>query len=1247
GGNRSFYHYGNPRPDLRIGSSDNCSYCHQNTSTAFNQAMINPELSSYIYNHSGNPSITCDWCHISGWIHNASLTKPVMTISYCLSCHSSAMGTKKPIASTHNNTVNCWNCHQDPNGTMARAPPHGMMYPQENGSYLRYTNGTPADCTTCHVSGLVNTTVPATGIPTLNHSNDPSSGQKWGNYWDNNSMLSACTFCHQTELHKPTDALLGNVSNVRGTNILNDPDLSTSTWCSNCHYRNSTGYNVSTFINPPPEITNTSLLNISIAFFDHTGFSNYNDSMCYGCHSSVIIGLPTTLNFSHGVSEGGGGPNCISCHDKGGIGAPPDKRIDASSIKQGVHKDLNINSNTNLVIDPINKACWACHGEGTEPSGHPQRYKNPRACASNECHSLDQSSYNEPMIYSHFTNSSLNNNPTNATNYNITASADCAVCHLNSIVISDLNKASAVVSHYGSRKNLVDSFNCRYCHLDKDNSNDWGNATLITRNRTSLIKINKEENKITIYEGEMSYLGEGYFLKLIEISQNRESAFVQLIKNESVEDETLLTKGIPYSYEKEIVIENSTFKTPIILLNVTSVFKGSRGFIQFDGSRIRKVHSEKESQNNSACFACHFLRYTSDKQRYQVIDREYDQIPSKDLIYYTQVFQDFKPNNKSKLYFDDENYVFNQSSADKFISYMTFQKLLKEGETWDIAADYSLKVDGVSSNGEEVILTLKINDIIEQQLIKSGTEFNYSPGLGYREFSDNNVTIFAANVSAIGSGNTNYVILKDVIARSPVIFKTTANSTIMGYNASWLNPVNVFIVGKIPENLHSPNLFTDQGGWNDCVKCHDTSRNLRIKNIDAISARLGKHSSLNNNASNEKDMTDPIDKACWACHSNNGLEPSQHSPSYINPRNCRSCHVLQKEPFFGAIFIGDEQHGNLSNCETCHIQESHTLMRFNVNPVIKSAWFESSNVTGGDPARITAESRAGYMMKIRAAEYFIDTIGQSGKGTSLTPLDKQFDTQKEMVIAKITNNKFAPGEHVVYIHAMERNNIWGEFYPLKFTIMPDGTLVYKGKIGPIEGSTLDEDQMNIQLQEDSTMNILSGILTSYAFNNEKNPIVYVNITSNIDAGEIRTTIEVLRNTSSLVTDKAPGEVYKNINIGVGPYGFAVPENLLEGSIEFKVANSWLNENSIKDINLYQYVENEWKPLQIKNVGVKGEYTYYSAKTRHFSSFAISGITATNTWVQYENFDRLYYVIFAMIIIFIIAIIIKKRNSRTT
>jgi PGF-pre-PGF domain-containing protein len=298
-------------------------------------------------------------------------------------------------------------------------------------------------------------------------------------------------------------------------------------------------------------------------------------------------------------------------------------------------------------------------------------------------------------------------------------------------------------------------------------------------------------------------------------------------------------------------------------------------------------------------------------------------------------------------------------------------------------------------------------------------------------------------------------------------------------------------------------------------------------------------------------------------------------------------------------------------------------------------------VTKGETTKIFAETRAGYMMKIKAAEYFIDAIGVSGKGIPLVTSDGKFDTQSEMVTAEIVNNQFTAGEHVVYIHAMERNNKWGDFYPIQFTIKPDGTFVYSGRMGPEEGEISDEDQINIEFKEESTMNIFSGLLTSYVFRNEKNPIVYVNITCNIDAGEIKTIIEVLKNISSLATSQPPGEVYKNINIRVGPKGFAVPENITEGSIEFKVTSSWLKENNIKEVILYQYTDNEWAPLKTEKIAVKGENTYYSAKTRHFSPFAISGIKASEPGILYTNLVSIL-IILALILISVLLLIIKKR-----
>ena len=73
----------------------------------------------------------------------------------------------------------------------------------------------------------------------------------------------------------------------------------------------------------------------------------------------------------------GEGPDCVNCHGINGIGSI--KHVDVSAMKQGVHKQLNNGTmNITALSDMINKACWACHGNGTEPlDGHPENYAMP------------------------------------------------------------------------------------------------------------------------------------------------------------------------------------------------------------------------------------------------------------------------------------------------------------------------------------------------------------------------------------------------------------------------------------------------------------------------------------------------------------------------------------------------------------------------------------------------------------------------------------------------------------------------------------------------------------------------------------------------------------------------------------------------------------------------------------------------------------------------------------------------------
>jgi hypothetical protein len=1052
--------------------------------TGTNINVTGKNISVYSYNYStGAPltahkgtessliaSVPCVVCH--GPAHNISKPDPlpanrnnITEDSQCTACHTTY--TEHNSSNTTSGGVNCTLCHSQ--------DAHTIKVFAQNASYISLNRNNPnparGNCTNCHqnatffpvlkaqpmAGGYTGRNPPQVTFP-LNHSNDPNAGQKWNQtpgYWNNSNQLTWCRYCHGNTTHYAI--ALGRPSLFAGNNTVNSTISSSSSWCASCHWQGySSGvktYNdtASTFNFPdesllvPPEITgNASFWPTSNpAYYNHSGFSDYNDSTCNYCHGNST--LSTITGFMHNVAASGG-PNCTNCHDINGSGAPQDKRITVSSMKLGVHKNLNSNAASSTSLDPINKACWACHGDGSEPAGHPPTNKTPKNCNNNDCHSLSQSQYNEPMVYSHFQNASLNGNPNNVTNYNLTTTEQCQNCHINSLVITDNYTDLALVSHYASKDNLIESFKCTYCHLVKNNSEAWGNATLIYTNTTSLVELDKERNKLTAYEGQSIYLGDGYSMKVVEISTERSEALIQLLKNYGIVDETSLRVGVPYNYEEYITIDNGTFRTPIIILNITSIFKGaSKSFIQFSGFRTARVHAET---NSTSCFACHLYRYSPEKGRYLVIDRDTKDDPNQDIIYYTNVLVDFISENKSKIYYNDDDYVLSQINTDygNFLTSPSPEKYLTEGETWDIGENVSLKLYDVATDSKQALLALMINNsVVEDWAVTSGSEFNYTRPIRYKGYEDTNVTIFSAKVASIAQANPNFVLLKDVVAISPWIRQTTANTTVSGFNSSWLFPNDTFIVGKVPENFHAPDLYTDQRAWADCVKCHDISRKLNIPNVDAISSRLGKHDRLNINASSGTILSDSIDKACWACHTPDGQEPNAHSPTYVTPRDCKSCHVYEEKPDFAAINISDEPHALEQNCESCHIQNSHTLIRFDVSPVINQASLSQTEVSRNETINLVAEAIGGYKMKIRAAEYFLDKIGVPGNGTPLKPAGGAFDSQIKKVTSDINTTDITPGQHTLYIHAMERDNRWGEFYPVNFTIFSDPQGVVQNK----------------------------------------------------------------------------------------------------------------------------------------------------------------------------------------------------------
>ncbi len=148
------------------------------------------------------------------------------------------------------------------------------------------------------------------------------------------------------------------------------------------------------------------------------------------------------------------------------------------------------------------------------------------------------------------------------------------------------------------------------------------------------------------------------------------------------------------------------------------------------------------------------------------------------------------------------------------------------------------------------------------------------------------------------------------------------------------------------------------------------------------------------------------------------------------------------------------------------------------------------------------------------------------------------------------------------------------------------------------GGTSGENYTNIEVKENYDLHIFKDKVTSYRFTNRSNPVMFVNITGNISAGEINAAVEVLRNTSTLIKPPAPaqGIVYKNANIWVGTTGFAVPKNIKIAAIKFKVLNTWLESSSIaaNEIRMVKWDGSKWVTLDTIVKEKDGTNTYFEA-----------------------------------------------------
>ncbi|WP_321431009.1 PGF-pre-PGF domain-containing protein [uncultured Methanolobus sp.] len=161
------------------------------------------------------------------------------------------------------------------------------------------------------------------------------------------------------------------------------------------------------------------------------------------------------------------------------------------------------------------------------------------------------------------------------------------------------------------------------------------------------------------------------------------------------------------------------------------------------------------------------------------------------------------------------------------------------------------------------------------------------------------------------------------------------------------------------------------------------------------------------------------------------------------------------------------------------------------------------------------------------------------------------------------------------------------------------------------GGDTGESAENIELKEVNKLYITGNTDVTYTFDNSNNPVKAIRYTSLKNAGFISSTIEILKDVSTTVSEKPEGLIYRNINIWIGKAGYATESNMEDMKISFAVLKKWVqvNDVEISDIRLNRYHDDRWQVLEAEMTGEDDDFYFFEAITPGFSPFAITANVA--------------------------------------
>jgi len=314
-------------------------------------------------------------------------------------------------------------------------------------------------------------------------------------------------------------------------------------------------------------------------------------------------------------------PDCISCHARDGV-API--KIDIDAFKEGVHLGLNRDAtDTSFISDETNKACWACHGNGSSgaPVNHPVPYfGNHSAISCIGCHGGGQ--FGAPQIYTHYPGAE------------ISTDATCGDCHSNTFTNSTPKNIEAATSHYSTKEDLLNSSLCDTCHNNITNGLIWGDAPQVAKHiaDNNCTLCHAGENTVTFHD-------EG-----ITVTRNCEDCHVNEEQAEKFDLNAIRTH-YPDAPEDKVdtmakqnytcrVCHNATDETLHINLIVREYSNGTMGYCfachSVDGkfphrseALIDELRHGSGIKAISGCEACHNPEGVSKYHTPSVVGKEY------------------------------------------------------------------------------------------------------------------------------------------------------------------------------------------------------------------------------------------------------------------------------------------------------------------------------------------------------------------------------------------------------------------------------------------------------------------------------------------------------------------------------------------------------------------------------------------------------------------------------------------------